>query len=150
MRVTQNNEQVGLVDKAGVTYRVVPRWLNDLSDAIVKLGKGRGGPDALVETETDWQIVAGLVDLYANVFPQDWKEFLTANKVVQSYQPNKHGLLEDKTTKKGGDAQIRQLGQWPFELEIFIRVIWPKQRFDKKFTRKFMSRLPVFKTAEKI
>ena len=99
MRVTQNNEQVGVVDKAGVTYRVGPRSLNDLSDAIVKLGKGRGGPDALVETETDWQIVAGLVDLYANVFPPDWKEFLTANKVVQSYQPNHHGLLEEKATK---------------------------------------------------
>lgn len=150
MRITNNKGQVGLTDKAGITYRVVPRWLNDLSDAIVKIGHGRGGPNALVETETDWQVVAALVDLFAKVFPKEWKDFVIANKLTQSHQPNRHGLLEDPTTKKGGLAQIRQLGQWPFELEIFIRVIWPKQRFDKKFIRNFMSRLPVFKTAERI
>ena len=148
--ITVNKDQIGLENKTGVTYRVVPRWLNDLSDAIVKLGKGRGGKDVMVETETDWQVVAGLVDLYANAFPQDWKLFLEANSMIQTTQPNRHGLLEDPTTKKGGTAQIRQLGQWPFELEIFIRTIWPNQRFDKKFIRKFMSRLPVFKTVEKI
>ena len=131
-------------------YRAVPRWVNSLADAVVKLGHGRGGPNVFVETDTDWQVIAGIVDLYATVFPGEWKAFLRSNKLIKSHQADKFGLLKDKSTRKGGEVQLRQLGQWPFELETLIRVICPDQRFDRKFIRGFMGRLPVFKTAEKI
>ena len=150
MKISKVGSQVTITDPQGNAYRVVPKWLNNLADAVVKIGKGRGGPNALIENDSDWQVVAGLVDLFANTFPQTWKDFVIANKLVASHQSQKHGLISDVTTKKGGEASIRQLGQWPFEFEIMIKTIWPSQRFDKKFIREFMRRLPVFKTAEKI
>jgi len=143
-------DPVSIRDEKGQEYRLVERWVSDLADAVVKLGKGRGGPNVQVSTESDWQVIAGLVDLYANTFRQEWKEFVKTNRLVASHQRTRHGLLGDKATKKGGEAQIRQLGQWPFELEVMIKTIWPDQKFTKEFYRKFMDRIPVFRTAEKI
>lgn len=136
--------------KGRIGYRVVPKWLNNLADAVVKLAHGRGGPDALVETEDDWQVVAGLVDIFATTNQATWKDFLKANKLVAGHQAERYGLLRDPTTRKGGQAQLRQLGQWPIELEFLIKIIWPNQKMDRRFIREFMRRLPVFKTADQI
>lgn len=150
MKVVEQQGRPIWIDSKGQPYQAVPRWLNSLGDSVVKLGHGRGGPFEQVSNETDWQVIAGLVDLYATFFPQSWKDFVKDNKVISSAQANRHGLIADKGTKKGGEAQIRQLGQWPFELEVMIKTIWPNQKFNKDFLRGFMKRLPVFKTVDKI
>lgn len=150
MKARQENGQVVLTDDKGNAYRVVPKRLNAFADALVKIGHGRGGPGEQVTNESDWKAIEGIVTLFTRVYPGIWKEFVEGNKIIASNQAESYGLLSDKSTRKGGEAQLRQLGSWPFELEIMIKTIWPDQKFDKPFIRKFMQRLPVFKTASKI
>lgn len=150
MKVQQMNGEVVLTDNKGNAYRVVPRLLNDFADALVKIGHGRGGVGEQVTNYRDWQVVEEIVRLFVRVYPEIWRDFVEGNKIIASNQADSYGLLRDSSTEKGGEAQIRQLGSWPFELELMIRTIWPSQKFDKPFIRKFMQKLPMFKTAASI
>jgi len=131
-------------------YLITTKWTNDLANEVVRVARGRGGPDARVETEEDWVVVGRLLDLCAKYFPKEVREVLRLNKAIALHQKNKFGLLEDPQTKKGGMAQIRQTGQWPFEFEVLMRVVWPNQKFNRTFNRKLMERFTALKTAEKI
>jgi len=150
MKVIEQEGKTMLADDEGHIYKVVPRWQNDFANALVKIGRGRGGTSARVNTEADWRVVEDIVRLYAKAFPTTWREFLRSNRIIRQNQRTEFGLLGDRETKKGGEAQIRQLGQWPFDLERFIKVIYPNQPFDKRFIREFMRRLPAFRTSVRI
>ncbi len=109
-----------------------------------------GGPNTAVETERDWYAVGQLLNICAKFFPKEIDEYLKLNKVIKASQANQYGLLEDPTTKKGGEAHVRQIGTWPAEFEYLVKIVWPRQKFDRKFNRELFKRFPVLQTALKI
>lgn len=133
-----------------MNYRVTTKWANNLANEIVIAAHGRGGPNALVQTEEDWKVVLAILNICAKYFPKEIHDYLELNKAVKLNQKNQYGLLEDPETKKGGAANVRQTGTWPFEFETLVRVVWPNQRMDKKFTRELFRRFPMLRTAEKL
>lgn len=137
-------------EQNGEPFRITSKWNLGLANEVVDAAHGRGGPGHLIQTEEDWLVVDRITTIYAKYFPREVKEFLKINQVIRGHQDDKFGRLRDNTTSKGGDAQIRQLGQWPLELEKLLSVVWPDQKFNKPFLRKFFARFPAFATAEKI
>lgn len=134
----------------GQAFRVTNKWALSLANEVVAAAHGRGGPGWQIETEEDWQVVDKICSIYARHFPKDVKEFLRINQVIRMNQADKYGRIKDATTSKGGETQMRQLGQWPLELERLLKVIWPDQKFNKKFIREFFLRFPLFATVENI
>lgn len=130
--------------------RITNRWAVSLADAVVDAAHGRGGPDSVVDTEEDWKVVVAILEICARYFPKEVDDYLKLNKVIRSHQATEYGLMEDATTKKGGEGNVRQLGWWPFEFEVLVRIIYPRQKFDKKFNREFFRRFPALRTAIKL
>lgn len=150
MKVIEENGRRLLEDDLGMRYRTASPWQQALSEAVVKVSQGVGGDFQQIETQRDWQVVEELLKIYAHFFPVQYREYLKNNKALLANQKNQFGLLEDPTTKKGGLISARQLGTWPFELETLIRVVWPDQKFTKKFNEKFFKKFKAFATAERI
>ena len=132
-------------EENGMPFRVTNKWTVALADTMEALPHDVSD---VIESERDWQVVEMVCNIYAKFFPKEIKEFLKINKLISSNQVDKFGRIEDNTTKKGGEAQFRQLGQIPYYLYILLRVIWPKQKFDRKFQRQFFMRFPAFRTVE--
>ena len=130
--------------------RVTTKWANDLANEVVIAAHGRGGPNHVIQTEEDWTVVLNILEICAKYFPKEISDYLEFNKVIKASQKNKYGLLEEPETKKGGVANVRQIGTWPFEFETLVRVVWPRQKMDKKFTGELFRRFPALQTAEKL
>ena len=131
-------------------FRVTTKWANDLANEVVFAAHGRGGPNEVIQTEEDWIVVRDILEICAKYFPKEISDYLELNKAIKANQKNQYGLLEEPETPKGGIANVRQIGTWPFEFETLVRVIWPRQKMDKKFTREFFRRFPALRTAEKL
>lgn len=144
-------------DGLGNTFKIVSRGADAISEAIIKIAKGRGGPLSQVQTEGDWEVVEKVTDLYAHFFPEEWSEFLEGQKIALDARKNRFGLLADieagsvsaKTSVRGNLASIREVARWPVRWELLLKSIYGSQRFDKKFLDKFLKRLPQFATVEK-
>lgn len=137
----------------GHKFRITNKWATDLADAIEMVATKYYGPAVVthpIESLLDWVALAEIVEVYDRFFPEEIKEYLRLNSAVKANQKNKFGLLEDPTTKKGGESNVRQLGTVPFHLETLIRVVWPRHRFTRKFNEKFFKTFTRFSTAERI
>lgn len=148
MKVINYNGRTALTDDKGNLYRVVPRRLNDMAEAVIAVGRGRGGKGVQVATEGDWKTIEALIRIFAKFFPAEYQDFLSQNAKTRSMQLSKFGEMVDKSSDQ--NIYVRQLGTWPFELEAMIKVIWPDQKFDQKFNRKFFTKFTLFKTTDKI
>lgn len=134
-------------------YLVTTKWTLDLANAVEDLCKKYGYPDPnpeIVKTDKDWRCVSELMELCGKYFPKEIREHIEIAKALKANQSSEFGYMQDSSTRKGGQIQMRQTGVWPFEFEILVKVIWPKQKFNKKFTREFFKRFPVLQTAERI
>lgn len=150
MHAIKENGKIFLEDELGFRYRTATPWQQALSESIIDAAHGIGGSLQQCESETDWKVVDKLLVIFQRFFTSQYSEFLKNNKATASNQRDKFGLLEDQNTSKGGDINVRQLGTWPFELETMIRVVWPDQKFNRRFNEKFFRRFRAFRTAEQI
>lgn len=140
-------------EQNGTPFRVTTKWTSMLAEAVDSLANKYGYPDPnpyTIQSEKDWRCVAEVMELCSRFFPKEIRDYLEMNKQIKAHQKNQYGLMEDADTKKGGLANLRQTGTWPFEFEIIVRTIWPNQKFNKKFTREFFKRFPLLQTAERI
>ena len=132
----------------GHTFRITTKWTNDLAEAVDSVGYKyyRSNIPNQIESVTDWLALYEIVKIYERFFQKEIQDYLRINAAIKS----EWGYLEDKTTKKGGEANVRQLGQVPFYLHTLIKVIWPYHKFDRKFNERFFKTFRRFATAERI
>jgi hypothetical protein len=133
----------------GKKFRVTTKWTNDLGDAVEAVASkyyGRSYPQGSISSLLDWVALGEIVRVYERFFPKEIKNYLKLTAGMKS----EWGYLEDKTTKKGGDLNTRQLGIIPFHLVTLISVVWPRHKYNRSFNNKFYKTFKRFATAEKI
>lgn len=113
--------------------KVAPAWIVQIVDDIISRTKGK----QVVETDKDWETVSRMIDMCFKFYPleiqdfkkqmKDWREVTAANK----------GYSKSK--------EIKNTGMFPLRLQKMIRIGFPLQSFDKRFTNKLMLKYPLFK-----
>ena len=104
-------------------------------DKLVKLS--RGSRD-YVQTESDWQVICSLIEFFIQRWPNEWMEFRNTMPDIR------------ETRRSGGYSQSKEilyLLALPFRLERLIKIIFPNNKFNKKFSYEFIRRFKAFRVA---
>lgn len=109
----------------------------DAVDKIVELSRGRED----VKTESDWKVLLAVVEFYIRRWPDEWMEFRsTMPDIRQTRNVNKkHGYSDSK--------EIKYLAAIPLRLERLIKICFPQNQFNKKFSYEFIRRFKAFQVA---
>jgi len=133
----------------GQKYRITNKWASDLGDAVEAVASkyyGKSNPKGSITSLLDWTALYEIVAVYEKFFPKEVLDYLKLNSQIKS----EWGYLEDRTTKKGGEANVRQLGVIPFHLMTLINVVWPKHKYTRTFNNRFFKTFKRMATAERI
>lgn len=102
-------------------------------DALVELAKKNGSKDQ-VETSFDWNTIDYMFKGWQTLYPNTMKDFLDHMAMWRS-QSTKYGVSREK-----GGAMIQHKMELPRPIHDMMKIIFPKQKWDKKFTEKFANR----------
>lgn len=97
-----------------------------------------------VKTIDDWGALAKCFEFYTRQWPQDWSEFAQYIKDVRETRARKDGYSREK-----GEEGVRYVGAIPHRLMKVIKIIFPKQQWDREFTEKFINNIKIFRVGEK-
>lgn len=101
-------------------------------DKLVDMAKGR----TTVSTESDWVLLGEVIEFYTERWPQEWREFVSSIPDIR-HTRGEGGYSESK--------EMKYVGAFPLRLNKIIKIVFPKQQFDKKFVNKFVKRFRIFK-----
>lgn len=104
-------------------------------DRIVELSHGERD---FIKSDSDWKVVGEIIKFFANEWPNEWIEFKNAMGDIKQIKG------EGMSRSRG----IMHVGSIPPRLMKMIKIIFPAQQWDKKFTSKFVRRFPLFKVGE--
>lgn len=121
------------------TYVPFKKHIVDAVDIIVNTAHKLGCNSGLVETEADWKVVETIYNVWCRLFPEDYQDFRSSMEKIKSGLHNQHGSGEQ------GSAVVQHQLEMPQLFHTMFRVIFPLQKFDKKFVGKFVLHMPEFK-----
>lgn len=114
--------------------RAFQREVVDAVDAIVELAHGER---EFVTTENDWKVFEELLKFWAKKWPDEYMEFKSVVSDIRATR-NSGGYSQSK--------EIKYVGALPSQRFMkMVKVIFPAQQWDKKFTNKFVKKFPLFK-----
>jgi len=114
-------------------------------DSLLEFAKHRASPDGMIETEGDWEVVDRIVRGFEVMFPETAKDFFKRLDQRRRDQKNKYAVAEES----GGF--MRHHLEIPQPLFRLLGVMYPKiQWSDKKFVRKFETRVPKYRVTESL
>jgi hypothetical protein len=114
----------------------VPKVVVDISDYLMKL-QPFASPDGMVETEADWKIVVKLFEAFIRCYPEEYQAFILSSSMVRNLNSSSKGDV------KGTD--MRQQMEIPQKFHELLRVFYPLQDYDTKFSRRLAKELPALK-----
>jgi len=124
-----------MLNSQKIGWKLVKRVDNDLAELIWRMADY--GRRSKIETEKDWKVIEGLIDLFIARFRFEADEFLTTVKQIRNFKEGTKGYSKNR--------EILHLASLPTRLQKLIKICFPMQQFDKKFMYKFIKRMPVFR-----
>ena len=118
---------------APIVWRQFERSVVDDVDRIVELAHGNRDEITL---ESDWEVFEELLKFYSKRWPQEFKEFCQSVKEIRRTRSYK-GYSKSK--------EMMYVGSIPERFMRIVKVVFPKQQFDKKFIWKMVKRYKIFK-----
>lgn len=115
-------------------------YKKDVEDVnyLVRISHGCGEK---VTTDKDWGVVAKLFEFWTRKWTDEWQEF------GQTIVDIKQTRLNKKGTSKTNE--IKYVGALPPRFAKLIKIIFPKQQFDKKFVYALTNKIKITKVGEK-
>lgn len=111
-------------------------------DALIDLAKKNGSKER-VSTSFDYKTLDFIMKGYEVLYPQESKEFYTYMKEWRR-QSTHLGVSRE------GDAILQHKFNLPQKVHDLIRVIFPKQEWNKKFVNNFAKRYGQFAGSERL
>lgn len=112
------------------------------TDKLLEYAKKNGSAEC-VTSEKDWETLEMIIRLWHTCYPEYAAQFFESMNLVRSHS-NETGVARE------GEAMIQRQLEIPEKLISMIRVIFPVQKWDKKFVYKFAKRFSGFAAADKI
>lgn len=120
-------------------YYVLPRQQVELIDKIVE--KLKGNTSGTVETESDWQAVILMFELFRIEHPAHFAHFVETMKLYKKETEGTHAIIKDES----GDM-VQHVLEVPEAFHGYIHQMFPYQKWDRKFTKRLTSELPILRT----
>lgn len=122
---------------AGVHYEAFPEHVVTAVDYLIDIAKKNGSKD-YVQTSQDWSTIREIFALYAKMYPQHFSEFAKGIREFRKVEHN-HGVGGDK------GARIQHVLEVPDKFHHMVKIIFPLQKWDRKFTLKLAKECPALK-----
>ena len=127
------NEEKPLPGEELVPYE---KPLVDAVEHLVRLAR-RAGATGKVETEKHWEVIEAIFGVWANLYPQEYKDF-------RQFQVRQKLAQRNKSIAREGEAMVQHQLEIPRKFHDLLNVIFPDQKItDKKFISKLMQRMPL-------
>lgn len=139
MKVIEENNPL-LPDPSEIYYVPFEKHLVEWTDSVVEMAK-KLDCGKQIETEADWKVIEYIFKGWTVLFEQDYKRFIDKMKFLKS------SLSNDDATAKEGEGRVQHQMEFPMTLYKLIDSVFPLQKWDTKFVRKFANRMPELKTA---
>lgn len=139
MQKPQNDE----LNPWGIEYVPYERYLVRFIDALLNVAK-KNGSKSRVETSFDWNTIEFMYKGWRILFPQ------TAESFEKHMNDVRHHSNTVGTAKEKGGAEVQYQLELPRPLHDMMKVIFPDQKWDKKFIQSFIKHFPTLRAAEKI
>lgn len=117
----------------------VPLSLVTALDGILKIAS-KGSNEGYVECAKDWDALVYLYKLWKEFYPQEHKDFIRSCDIYRSSYTFNKGISKEK-----GGAAVQHFLEMPETLHSMIMVVFPKVKYDRKFAKGLIDRLPEFK-----
>jgi hypothetical protein len=113
---------------------VVPKITLDAVNYIAELTK-YVSPFGHVETDQDWLILVKLFDVWVNLFPLEYNEFLTTISQTKGLNADSKGFTKDK--------EFRHQMEIPERYHQLIKSLYPLQPYNTEFTQRLVKEIPI-------
>lgn len=113
---------------------VVPKKVADIADHLVKFVPFMS-PNGVVETEQDWIIVTKLFEAFIDCYGYEYQSFLESTGRIKSANDLTRGYSDDKA--------IQHQLEIPEKFHQLIKIFYPLQGYDTKFTRRLGKEIPI-------
>lgn len=122
-----------VVDQNGIEWTPFEKELVFFIDNLLELHKRRGSPPQ-VSSETDWQTLEYILKGFETLYPQLSYDFYNNMREWRRLS-SAHGISREK-----GGALIQHKLEVPEKVYNMIKIVFPQQKWDKKFSEKFARR----------
>lgn len=113
---------------------------SDVEDVNYLIRISHGKRDSVKSLE-DWEIVAKLFEFWTRKWPYEWDEFGKSIIDIRRTRARKDG--------KSTTGEIKYVGALPARFMKLIQIIFPEQKFNKKFVYELTKRIKIIKVGEK-
>ena len=118
------------------------RYLVEFTDSLIDIAK-RNGSKSRVETSHDWKTLDYIYRGWRILFPQTSKEF-------EDHMKNWRLLATKGGLSKEKNALIQHKLEIPLPLYQMIKTIFPDQKWNKEFVKKFSQNFGSFRGSDKL
>lgn len=122
-------------------YKPYERPVVEYVDKLLELRSKRGS-NLSVQTEGDWAIMDFIYKGWRTLFSEYADGFESQMRTWRAMTLNKMGVAKE------GGAMLQHQLEVPEKLYAMIKIVYPMQKWDKKFIKKFSDRFPQFKGAD--
>lgn len=128
-----------MFDPQQIQWKLVPREDVELLELIWRMSDY--GKRLKVETDKDWKVIEGLINIYFSRFSYEANDFIDSVKKIKASKSDVKGYSKNR--------EILHIASLPIRLQKMIKVCFPQQQFDKKFIYGMIKRIPGFKIGGK-
>jgi hypothetical protein len=113
------------------------RQMVEFVDNLVLIAR-KNGSSMFVKTSKDWDTIDFIYKGFAVLYPKTAEDFAKHMIVVHNATQFNHGIVKEKN-----GAMLEHILEIPAPLYKMIDVIFPMQKWDRKFANKFRSHFPL-------
>jgi hypothetical protein len=128
--------------KAGIKMIPYEREIVAFIDKLLEVANRNGSKGAL-QTSLDWNTLDFLYKGWKVLYPEDASTFENHMKQTHTLNYRRDGIAKEK------NAMIQHILEIPSPLYQMIKVIFPDQKWDKRFVRDFAKHFPGMRGYEK-
>lgn len=123
----------------GLTDVPFEREISEFVNSLLEFADKNGSKE-MVTKEKDWDVIAFICKGFYVLYPKTAAEFEKNVRALRANQKSSHASIKDR-----GGAQAQHMLKVPSPLFRMIQVIFPLQKWDRRFVLKFAQRFPKFK-----
>lgn len=127
----------------GISYVPYETPLVQFIDNLIEYAKKNGSTSQIV-TESDWKTLDYIMQGFETLYPELSHTFYENMKEWRK-QSTLHAVAKGEF-----GARIQHQLEIPQKVYLMIQIIFPNQKWDKKFVKKFASHYKQFKGAEQL
>lgn len=131
-----------VVDQNGIEWTPFEKELVFFIDNLLEMHKKRGSPTQ-VSSESDWDTLSYIIKGFTVLYPQLAKDFFD-NMTRWRQLSASHGVSRE------GEARVQHQLEVPEKIHGMIKIVYPDQKWDKKFVAKFARRFSSFMGTDKL